>query len=210
MNNKPIVSTFLFRIFLISLLAVMGIAVNISYANGLTPLYALRRSDHGDHLMTVSLNERNNLHNSDWVYLGIEGYIHTSQVVGTIPLRRGWFPGGDHLLTNGNVPSGYIDEGIIGYVYSSSRTFASGLRRYFAPIVNGINNHISTIYEEPRGVHAIGNQNDPNSFGFYGGSIEGFTGHLTRPTRALLGQTVKLFCLLVPVRIFSFLSTSIP
>ena len=100
----------------------------------------------GDHFYTTDFNTFGS-GNEVWVYEGVQCYVESSQVPGSVPLHRYWSAGiGDHFYTTdfsifGDGNAFWVYEGATGYVYPSQVAGTVPLYRYWN---SGIGDHFYT------------------------------------------------------------------
>jgi len=107
------------------------------------PFYRYYRSDMVNHFYTTNYNDLRG-GDSTYRYEGVECKIYSSQVSGTVPLYRYYYPHADHFYTT-NIKEigtatkgkygnhGYRSEGVAGYCYPTRVPGTTALYRHWRP-----------------------------------------------------------------------------
>lgn len=126
---------------------------------GTLPLYGIfRTSGLNDHLYTVSETEKRNLlENKTNALQGTIGYIHKSEVEGSIPLFRLYNPTwNDHLYTvsdsekEGLISHKWVYEGTVGFVFKDKKPGTKPVKRFYKELkrdhyYTGEENQVSSL-----------------------------------------------------------------
>lgn len=88
-------------------------------ASGRTAVYRFVNMSNNDHYYTTNYSDGASRPNHS--YEGITGFINTTNTTGTLPFYRFWNSAiGDHYMdTNPNPPSGYVSDGLLGYIVAA-------------------------------------------------------------------------------------------
>jgi hypothetical protein len=119
----------------------------VPVANGM-PLMRFRTQSGGQHMLTANDNERISMTNNSWVHEANLGFVKTKPETGFAPLYRFFRSNNnDHYFSlSSSTPSGYVAEGITGYVYSTSVTGSKPIYSYSA--YSGDNRVYTSNYNE--------------------------------------------------------------